>query len=97
MSLLTVELPKSLYMKISELSEIEGISANQFLVLAAAEKMSAILTENYLEEESRKGRHEDFEKVMKAVPSAKPDLHDRIRQIKRQIKKRTSQTFTETR
>jgi len=32
-------------MKISELSEAEGISANQFLVLAAAEKMSAILTD----------------------------------------------------
>lgn len=78
MSLLTVELPKSLHMKIAELSETEGISANQFLVLAAAEKMSAILTEKYLEEEARKGRREDFEKVMKAVPRAEPDEHDRI-------------------
>jgi len=78
MSLLTVELPKSLHMKITELSETEGISANQFLVLAAAEKMSAILTEKYLEDEARKGRREDFEKVMKAVPCAEPDEHDRI-------------------
>ncbi len=75
MSLITVELPKSLYMKISELSEAEGISANQFLVLAAAEKMSAILTENYLKEEARRGRREDFEKVMKAVPCAEPEDH----------------------
>lgn len=78
MNLITVELPKSLYMKISELSESEGISANQFLVLAAAEKMSAILTENYLEEEAGRGRREDFEKVMKAVPCAEPEDHDRI-------------------
>jgi hypothetical protein len=78
MSLITVELPKSLYAKIAELSEAEGISANQFLVLAAAEKMSAILTQNYLEEEARKGRREDFEKVMQAVPCVKPDEHDRI-------------------
>jgi len=78
MSLITVELPESLYVKISQLSESEGISANQFLVLAAAEKMSAILTENYLENEARKGRREDFEKVMKAVPHAEPDEYDRI-------------------
>jgi len=87
MSLITVELPKSLYMKINELSASEGISADQFLVLAAAKKMSTILTENYLEEEARKGRREDFEKVMKAVPCAEPDVHDHIRRSKRRVKK----------
>jgi hypothetical protein len=40
--------------------------------------MSAILAENYLEEKARKGRREDFEKVMKAVPCVEPDEHDRI-------------------
>ncbi len=79
MNAITVELPKSLHMKICELSQAEGISANQFLILAAAEKMSAILTESYLEEEVRRGRREDFEKVMKAVPCAEPEEHDRIR------------------
>lgn len=78
MNTITVELPKSLHMKISELSRAEGISANQFLVLAAAEKMSAMLTENFLEQEARKGRREDFDKVMKAVPSKEPEEHDRI-------------------
>ncbi len=79
MNAITVELPKSLHMKISELSRAEGISASQFLVLAAAEKMSAMLTESYLEEEARRGRREDFDKVMKAVPCAEPEEHDRIR------------------
>ena len=79
MNPITVELPKSLHMKINELSEAEGISASQFLVLAAAEKMSALLTEDYLEDEARKGRREDFEKVMRAVPCAEPEEHDRIR------------------
>ena len=78
MSAITVELPKSLHIKISELSEVEGISPNQFLVLAAAEKMSALLTENYLEEEARKGKRKNFEKVLKAVPCAKPEEHDCI-------------------
>ncbi len=78
MSVITVELPKSLYMKISELSKAEGISAHQFLVLAAAEKMSAILTESYLENEARRGKREDFEKVLRAVPCTEPEEHDRI-------------------
>ena len=65
-------------MKINELSQAEGISASQFLVLAAAEKMSAILTESYLEEEAQRGRREDFEKVMGAVPDAEPEARDRI-------------------
>ncbi len=78
MNSITVELPKSLHIKISELSESEGISAAQFLILAAAEKMSAILTESYLEEEAKKGKREDFERVMKAVPSAEPEEYDRI-------------------
>ncbi len=68
MSMVTVELPKSLYMKIYELAEAEGISTNQFLVLGAAEKMPALLIENQLEEGWRKGKREDFQKVLKAVP-----------------------------
>lgn len=78
MSTITVELPKSLHTKILELSESEGISTNQFLVIAAAEKMSAILTENYLEEEARRGKREDFENVLKAVPDIEPEKHDCI-------------------
>lgn len=57
---------------------MKGISTTQFLILAAAEKMSAILTENYLEEEANKGKREDFDKVMKAVPSVEPEEYDRI-------------------
>lgn len=78
MNAITVELPKSLHMKILELSESEGISTSQFLVLAAAEKMSALLTENFLEDEAKKGNREDFEKVLKAVPSIEPEKNDCI-------------------
>ncbi len=78
MSTLTVRLPKSLHTKIKELAKAEGISMNQFLVLAAAEKMSALLTADYLEREAQKGKHEDFEKVLKAVPHVEPEEQDRL-------------------
>ena len=78
MSAISIELPRSLHLKISELSINEGISEKQFLIIAAAEKVSALLTEDFLESEAFKGKRDDFEKVMKAVPSIQPEPHDLI-------------------
>lgn len=78
MSTLTLRLPKSLHEKIKELSQDEGISINQFLVTAAAEKMSALLTEDYLQTESAKASRADFDRVMQAVPDVEPEDYDRL-------------------
>jgi len=78
MGTLTVKLPESLHAKIKELAQSEGISMNQFLVLAATEKMSALLTHEYLKQEAMKGKREDFENVLKAVPSVEPEEYDRL-------------------
>ncbi|HNB53946.1 MAG TPA: toxin-antitoxin system HicB family antitoxin [Anaerolineales bacterium] len=78
MSTLTVRLPKSLHQKLKELSRAEGISINQFLATAAAEKMAALLTKDYLEAEGAKGKREDFENVLQAVPSVAPEEFDRL-------------------
>jgi uncharacterized protein (DUF1778 family) len=78
MSTITVRLPKSLHAKIKELAQAEGISMNQFLVLAAAEKMAALVTEDYLTREAQQGKRADFEKVLHAVPHVKPEGYDRL-------------------
>ena len=78
MNTLTVRLPESLHAKIKDLAHADGISINQFIVVAAAEKMSALLTKDYLEEESRKGRREEFEKVLEKVPDVEPEKYDRL-------------------
>ncbi len=78
MSTLTVRLPESLHAKIKELAQAEGISINQFLVVAAAEKMSALLTEDYLMQEAKKGTREDFERFMRKVPDVEPAEYDRL-------------------
>jgi uncharacterized protein (DUF1778 family) len=75
---LTVRLPKSLHEGIKQLSKTEGISINQFLVTAASEKMSALLTKSYLEKEALKGKKEDFDRVLRAVPDVEPDEFDKI-------------------
>jgi 3-methyladenine DNA glycosylase AlkD len=78
MSKVTVRLPESLHKQLKQLSEVEGISVNQFFVIAAAEKMSALLTKKYLEQEAAKGKRKDFERVLNAVPHVEPEKYDRL-------------------
>lgn len=78
MSKLTVRLPESLHSKIKELAKAEGISINQFLVVAAAEKMSALLTEEFLENEAKQGQRKDFESFLEKVPNVEPETYDRL-------------------
>ena len=77
-STLTLRLPKSLHGKIREQAKSDEISINQFLVTAAAEKLSALLTQDYLESEATKGKRQDFTKVLKAVPHVDPEPHDSL-------------------
>jgi len=69
-SKLTVEIPESLYRSIKALAEREGYSVDQFLASAAAEKMAALRTVEHLRQEVAKGRREDFERFLAAVPDA---------------------------
>ncbi len=77
-STLTLRLPKSLHKIIKKQAKEDGISINQFLVTAAAEKLSALLTEDYLEKEAMMGKREDFINVLKAVPHVKPEAYDEL-------------------
>lgn len=44
MSTLSVQLPNSLHKHLQELAEREGISIDQFIATAVAEKMAALMT-----------------------------------------------------
>ena len=78
MTTLTVRLPDSLHKEIKQLVQIEGISINQFLTLAAAEKISALRTVEYLRAEGAKGSRADFEAFLAAVPARAPENDDQI-------------------
>ena len=78
MTALTIRLPESLHKEIKLLAQAEGVSINQFLTLAAAEKISALRTLDYLREEAQKGSRADFEAFLVAVPSADPIEDDRL-------------------
>lgn len=78
MSKLTVQLPDSLRRSIESLAAQEGYSVEQFLASAAAEKMAALRTLEYLRREAGSGRREDFERFLAAVPAREPLESDRM-------------------
>ena len=70
MTALTIRLPHSVHESIKLLARKDGISVNQFIASAAAEKMAAMQTLNYLRLEASQGKREDFEKFLSLVPDA---------------------------
>ncbi len=77
-STLTLRLPSSLHRTIKEQAKSDGISINQFLVTAASEKISALMTQDYLANEAAKGNYDDFLKVLHNVPQNEPEEYDKI-------------------
>jgi hypothetical protein len=72
MSTLSLRLPDYLHDHVRELAQREGISINQFITLAVAEKMSALMTEEYLEERAARGSREKYDAVLAKVPEEEP-------------------------
>lgn len=73
MSALSLRSPESLHKQVKELAEKEGISINQFITLAVAEKMSALITEEYLGKRASRGKREAFEAVLRKIPNVQPN------------------------
>jgi hypothetical protein len=78
MSTMSVRLPESLHEKARELAKREGVSINQLVTTALAEKLSALMTEEYLEERARRGSREKFEKALSKVRDREPDPGDEL-------------------
>jgi len=78
MNALTIELPESLYRKVAELARTDGISVEQFVATAAAEKMASLLTTDYLRREAALGSWADFERVLGKVPDVPTEPYDEL-------------------
>lgn len=78
MSALSLRLPESIHRHIKEIAKKEGVSINQFISSAVAEKISALMTEDYLEARARKAKRGDFERVLANVPDRKPMKGDEL-------------------
>jgi len=78
MSTISLRLPDSLHIHVRKLAEREGVSINQFITLALAEKLSALMTEEYLGERARRGDRAKFQAAMAKVADVDPEERDRL-------------------
>ena len=72
MSDLSFRLPNSLRRHIKEIAQQEGVSINQFISSAVSEKISAIMTEEYLKQRAKRADNKKFDDILDKIPGRKP-------------------------
>jgi hypothetical protein len=78
MGALSLRLPESLHKQLGELAEREGVSINQLITSAVAEKMSALMTQEYLEARAKRASRRKFEAALAKVPDVAPEGFDEL-------------------
>jgi hypothetical protein len=61
-----------------EISKKDHVSLNQFVTSAIAEKISALMTEEYLQERANRGSRQKFLRALAKVPDKEPSQEDRL-------------------
>lgn len=78
MSALSVRIPRSLHEQLRELSTEEGVSINQFVTLAIAEKIATLTTIEYLEKRAKLGSRKKLLAALAKAPDVEPEEYDRL-------------------
>ena len=78
MSTMSLRLPESLHRQAKELAQQEGISINQLVTTALAEKISVLVSVEHLQKRAARGNRRKFERVLGKVKDAAPEDRDRL-------------------
>lgn len=78
MSALSLRLPESLHEAARKAAEKENVSINQLIATALAEKLSALMTEEYLTERAKRASRKKFERALGKVADIEPTEEDRL-------------------
>ncbi len=73
-----ITVPESLLKQVRELAEREGITLEQFISSAMAEKAAAWMTVEYLKQRAARGSRQKFTQVLSKVPDVDADEQDRL-------------------
>ncbi len=79
MTAMSIRLPQSLHRNARDFAEREGVSMNQLIASALAEKLAALGAEDYLATRAARGSREQFDAALAQVPDVEPDAGDDIR------------------
>jgi len=77
-STMSLRLPESLHRQAKELARQEGISINQLVATALAEKISALAAGEYLESRASRGNRRKFDRALSKVKNVAPEERDRL-------------------
>jgi hypothetical protein len=75
---INVKLPDSVVRKAGELAAKDGVSFDQFISAAVAEKISGWLTEDDLDQRARRASREKYDAALAQVPDAPPVPGDEL-------------------
>ena len=78
MSTISIRIPDSLHKSVRELAKKENVSINQLVMLALAEKVSALAAEDYLTERAKRGSKAKFERALAKVADVEPEEYDHL-------------------
>ena len=78
MGALSLRLPESIHRHIREIAKQEGVSINQFISSAVSEKISALLTEEYINARAAKADLKKVDQILSNVPARTPVPGDEL-------------------
>lgn len=77
MSTISLRLPESLHKQARNLARKENTSINQLVSSALAEKVSALMAEEYIEQRAKRASREKFRNALKKVSNRQAEDVDR--------------------
>jgi hypothetical protein len=78
MSMMSLRIPKSMYGDLKEVAKAEGVSMNQFVMIAIAEKIASLNALDYLGKRAERGSREKLLAVLAKAPDVEPEEQDRL-------------------
>jgi hypothetical protein len=78
MTTLNLRLAQSLHRMVGEIAQREGISVEQFISTAVAEKVAALVTEEYLGERAKRASVAEALAILDRIPDVDPDPGDEL-------------------
>lgn len=78
MSMMSLRLPKSMYGDLKDVAKVEGVSMNQFVTIAIAEKIALLNALDYLGKRAKRGNREKLLSVLAKSPDVEPEEYDRL-------------------
>jgi hypothetical protein len=75
---LRLTLPPSLHEQAQAYASKEGISINEFIMLAVAEKLVTLSTTDYLAARAKRGSREKLLAILVKAPDVEPEGYDKL-------------------